>query len=64
MERNQESEETLMAICAESQGRIEIYPESGEPVGNCDYSKLIQLGYSSNSLASADEGDGQSINYL
>ena len=64
MEHIQESDETLMAICAEASGCFEIDPESGDPIGNCVYSKLIQLGRSSASLASADAKDGQSINYL
>ena len=64
MERNQEPEETLMAICAEAPGCFEIDPESGEPMGNSVYSKLIQLGYPGTSLASADGEDGGSINYL
>ena len=64
MEHNQESGETLMDICAEAPGWFGIDPESGEPMGNCVYSKLTQSGYSSTSLASADGEDGQSINYL
>ena len=57
MERIRESGETLMAICAEAQGCFEVDPESYGAMGNCFYSKLIQLGYSINSLASADAGD-------
>ena len=53
MEHNQESDETLMAICAEAPGCFEIDPESGGPMENCVYSKLIQLGYSSTSSARA-----------
>ena len=64
MKHNQESAETLMAICAEAPWFFEIDPESGDPMGNCVYSKLIQLVYAITSLASADGKDGQSINYL
>ena len=64
MGRARESDETLMAICAEAPGCFEIDPESGEPMANCAYSKLIQLGYSIASLESADKKDGPSINYL
>ena len=38
-------------------------PESGGPHGNCVYSKLIQLGYIIDSLASADERGANSINF-
>ena len=57
-------DEILMAICAEAPGWFEIDPESGEPMETCAYSKLMQLGYSSQSLARADGKDGKSINYL
>ena len=60
----QESGETLMSICAEAPGCFEIDTESGEPMGTCVYSKLIQLGYTSQSLESADGTDGHSMNYL
>ena len=62
MGESQGEDETLMAICAEAPGCFEIDPESGEPMGNCVYSKLIQLGYPSKPLGSADGKDGQSIN--
>ena len=55
--------EVPMAICAEAQGRFEMDPESGGHHGNCVYSKLIQLGYNSDSLASADERGANSINF-
>ena len=64
MDEIQWPDETLMAICAKAPGCFEIDPESGDPMETCVYSKLIQLGYSSQSLASADEKDGQSMNYL
>ena len=64
MEHAQESDETPMAIFAEAPWFFEIDPESGEPMANCAYSKLIQLGYSIASLESADKKDGPSINYL
>ena len=38
--------------------------ESGEPIGTCVYANLIQLGRASQSLASADEKGGLSMNYL
>ena len=60
----QGSGETLMDICDEAPGCFEIDTESGEPMETCVYSKLIQLGYASQSLASAGEKDGQSTNYL
>ena len=50
-----ESDETLMAICAEAQGCFELDPESIEPSGNCVFARLIREGYASSSLASADE---------
>ena len=64
MEHIRESDETLMDICAEAPGCFEIDPESGEPLESCVYSELIQLGYTSDSLASADGKDSASINYL
>ena len=57
-------DETLMSICAETQGFFEMDAESGEPMETWVYAKLIQLGYASQSLASADEKDGLSMNYL
>ena len=58
------SGEVPMAICVEAQGRFGMDPESGEPHENCVYSELIQLGYNSDSLASADEWGANSINFL
>ena len=63
MEDTQESDEVPMTICDSAQWCFEMDPESGEPHGNCVYSKLIQAGYTSDSLASADEKDTQSINF-
>ena len=56
--------DTIMSICAETQGRFESDPESGEPLGNCVYARLIHLGYTSQLLASADGKDGDSLNTL
>ena len=56
--------ETLMSICAETQGCFEMEAESGEPMETCVYAKLIQLGRTIQSLASADEQGGPSMNYL
>ena len=64
MDEIQGPDGTLMAICAEAPGCLEIDPASGDPVETCVYSKLIQLGNSSQSLASSGEKDGQSTNYL
>ena len=38
--------------------------ESGEPDETCVYARLVQLGYASQSSASAGEKDGLSMNYL
>ena len=51
-----------MAICAEAHGYFEVDQETGGPHENCVYSELIQLGYSSDCLDSADETDANSIN--
>ena len=59
-----EIDETLMYICAETQGRFDMEAESGEPNGTFAYARLIQLGYTSQSLGSAGEKDGLSMNYL
>ena len=64
MEEIQDPGKTPMAICDEAPGRLEIDIESGRPIANCAYSKLIQLGYTCHSLASEDEKDGHSTNYL
>ena len=53
-----------MNICAETQGCLEIDPDTSEPHGNCVYSKLILAGFSSDILCSAGERDAQSINSL
>ena len=53
-----------MNICAETQGCLEIYPDTSEPHENCVYSKLILAGFSSDILCSADDRGGQSINSL
>ena len=57
-------DEISMNICAEKQGRLEIDPGASEHRGNCVYSKLILAGFSSEILRSADDRDGQSINFL
>ena len=57
-------DEVLVNICAEKQGRLEIDPDAIEPRGNCFYSKLILAGFPSDILRSADDSDGQSINFL
>ena len=54
-------DDVLMVICSESPGCFEIEPESGEPLESCVYSELINLGYTSDSLASADDKDSESI---
>ena len=64
MDEIQRSGETLMSICDEAPGCFEIDTESGEPMGTFVYSKIIQLGYKSQSLESADGEDGRSMNYL
>ena len=64
MDEIQRSGETLMSICDEAPGCFEIDTESGEPMEACVYSKLIQLGYTRQSLASAGAKDGHSMNYL
>ena len=61
---NRKADEILTVICAEAPWCFEIDPESGEPLGSCVYSKLIQLGYTSDSLESADDKDPTSINFL
>ena len=53
-----------MSICAETQGCFEIDFEPGEPNANCVYARLIRLGYTVQSLASADGKDGLPMNYL
>ena len=63
MEEIKEPGGTLASICSEAPGCFEIDIEPGEPMGNCDYAKLIQLGYTSNSLESADGEGGHSMNY-
>ena len=61
---NRKADGIRAVICAEAPGCIEIDPESEESLGSCVYSKLIQLGYTSDSLASAGDKDATSINYL
>ena len=61
---NRKTDAILMVICAEAPGCFEIDPESGEPLERCVYSKLIQLGYTSDSPASAGEKDATSINFF
>ena len=64
MIQSNEIDETLMSICAETKGWFEMDAESGEPNETCVYARLIQLGYTSQSLASSDEKDGLSMNYF
>ena len=59
----QKSDEVLMTICSSAQGCFEMDHETGEPHGNCVYSELIQAGYTSDSLRSAEEKDTRSINF-
>ena len=59
-----EIDETLLSICAETQGFFAMDAESGEPNANCVYAMLIQLGYTGQSLSSADGKDGLPMNYL
>ena len=49
-----------MSICAETKGRFELDPESGEPNGNCVFARLIRAVYTRSSLASADAKDAPS----
>ena len=53
--------DVLMVICSESPVCFEIEPESGEPLESCVYSKLINLGYTSDSLACDDDKGSESI---
>ena len=55
---------SLMVICGEALGRFEIDPESVGPLQSCVYSRLIRLGYNSDSLASAVDKHSASVNYL
>ena len=64
MSQVNEIDETLMSICAETQGRFALDVESGDPDANCGYARLIQVGYATQSSASADEKDGHSMNLL
>ena len=57
-------DEVLTNMCSATQGCFEINLDTNEPHGNCVYSKLIQAGYTSDSLCSAGEKDAHSINYL
>ena len=64
MDEIQGGDGNLMAICAEAPWCFGIDPESGDQMETCVYSKLIQLGYSSQSSESAGGGDGRSANYV
>ena len=57
-------DETLMSIGVETHGRFAMDPESGEPNGNCVFSRLSQAGYTSASLASAGERDVHPLEYI
>ena len=59
-----EKGETLLSICVETQGCFEMDPESGGPSGNCVFERLSQAGCNSASLASADERDVPSLEYI
>ena len=61
---NRKAGEILVVICADAPWRFEIDPESGEPLESCAYSKLTQLGYTSDSLESAGDKDDTSINFF
>ena len=58
---NRKSDDVAMVTCSESPWCFEIDPDSGEPLESCFYSELINLGYTSDSLASADDKDSASI---
>ena len=60
---NNERGETLMSICAETQGCFGLEPDSGAPNGNYVFARLSQAGYTSASLARADEKDADSITF-
>ena len=64
MEQIQGMYETLMSICAETPWCFEMDAESGEPMGTFACQKLIQLGCAIQSLDSADEKGGLSMDYL
>ena len=59
-----DKDETLMSICVETKGCFVMGPESGEPIGNCVFARLSRSGHSSASLASSDERDVPSLEYL
>ena len=59
-----EKDEVLMNICAETQGCLEIDPDTSDPQEYCVYSRLIASGFSSDILCSAGERGAQSINFL
>ena len=59
-----ERDDAPLSICAETQGRFELDPESTEPNENCAFSRLIQAGYNCSSLASSDERGALSIGFL
>ena len=52
-----------MNICAETQGFLEIDPDTSDPLENCAYSKLVAAGFSSDILCSAGEREAQYINF-
>ena len=63
MEDIHKPDEILMGICPAVRECLEIDLETNEPRANCVYSKLIQAGYTSDSLCSACEKDAASINF-
>ena len=64
MSKINEIDETLMSICAETQGRFELGTESGEPNGNCVFAMLILAWCASSSLVSAGEKDAPSMDFI
>ena len=64
MNQINERDETPMSICAETQGRFELDPESGEPNANSFCSRLVRALYTSSSLARADGKDPPSMDFL
>ena len=58
---NRRSGDVLMVICSEISWCFEIDPDSGGHLESCAYSKLINLGYNSDSLPCAGGKDTESI---
>ena len=64
MNKINERDETLMSICAATQGWSDLDPESGEPNANSFCSRLVRALYTSSSLARADGKDPPSMDFL